>query len=443
MKRIISIVTCFIMSISVLSAQESKGKIASNSKRTKKTKEFSTHASIQLQTDQIFNKLVQLRRDFHENPELAGNEIQTQKIIAQYLLDLGLEVETNTYGHGVIGILKGAKKGKKIAWRSDMDALRQDFPDDVIFKSKNKGIQHGCGHDVHMAIGLGIAEVLSKNKESLSGTVYFIFQPEEETFIGAKGMINDGLLTKINPDEIYGLHVSALPVGQIMVKPNEMFAYQKRVRIKLKNEISKEDAKALTKKIYGALSRTGNNSKPWELQYMTDPKIGLVNPNTIFKDYLFMDENFSNSVKNDQLFLEAYVYETDLAKLKDILPKIKQVIETSGYKDQLLSLSYTQENPTVINNEQLTLTATKTLQNIYGKNTMVVDYGQVPFFNDDFSYFQQKIPGVYFFLGGSNFEKGIIAMNHMPNFRVDEESIRVGVKSFSSLILERLNKKSQ
>lgn len=441
MKKLVFILTSIIVSVS--SAQELKNKIALSTNAPKKVKETLSHPSIQLETDQIFNKLVQIRRDLHENPELAGNEIRTQKVITQYLLDLGLEVEKDSYGHGVVGILKGGKPGKKIAWRADMDALPTDFPEDLSFKSKNKGIQHGCGHDIHMTIGLGIAEVLSKNKASLKGTVYFIFQPEEETFIGAKGIINDGLLTKINPNEIYGLHVSALPVGQIMVKPNEMFAYQKRVRIKLKNELSKEESKVLTKKIHSFLSRTITTNKPWELQYMSDPKFGLINPNTIFKDYLFIDENFNSAIKNEQLVLDAYVYETDSAKLKEILPKLRQVIESSGYKDQLLSLSFTQENPTVINNEKLTQTAIKTLQNIYGKEAIVADYGQVPFFNDDFSYFQQKVPGVYFFLGGSNFEKGIIAMNHMPNFKVDEESIRVGVKSFSSLIFERLNDRSK
>jgi metal-dependent amidase/aminoacylase/carboxypeptidase family protein len=430
-KKLLFLFSCFTISVS--SAQEPKPKITS--------KAALTHSSIQLQTDHIFNKLVKIRRDFHENPELAGNEIRTKKVIAQYLLDLGLEVDTNIYGHGVVGILKGGRKGKKIAWRSDMDALPNDFPDEVAFKSKNKGIQHGCGHDIHMAIGLGIAEVLAKDKASLNGTAYFIFQPEEETFIGAKAMINDGLLSRIKPDEIYGLHVTALPAGQIMVKPNELFAYQKRVRIQLKDELSKEEAKALTKKIHRFLSRVTTNSKPWEIQQMIDPKIGLMNPNTIFKDYLFMDENFNIHSKNDILSLQAYLYETDSSKLKDILPKIKQVIEDSGYKNQLLSISYIQENPTVINDEKLTNIASKTLENIYGKEVIIPDYGQVPYFNDDFAYFQQKIPGVYFFLGGSNIEKGIIAMNHAPNFQFDEESIRTGVKCFSSLMLERLNKK--
>ncbi len=401
-------------------------------------KKSKTQESIKLETDKIFDKLVEVRRNFHENPELSGKEKQTQEIIKQYLLGLELQVKTDIYGYSVVGILKGAKKGKKIAWRAEMDALPNDFPDKVDFKSKVKDVQHGCGHDIHMAIALGIAEVLAKNKESLNGTVYFIFQPEEETFTGAKSMIENSLLSKINPDEIYGLHVTALPVGQIMVKPNEMFAYQKRIRIKLKNVLTNEKANELTKKIHSLLSRAKTDSKPWEIQNIGDPKIGLMNLNTIFKDYLIMDDNFTSYSENNELFLEANLYETNSSNVKEIIPKIKQVIEASNYKDQLLSVSFVQENPTVINDKKLTGIAVKTLDNIYGKGFVVTDYGQVPFFNDDFTYFQEKIPGVYFFLGGSNIEKEIIAMNHAPNFKVDEECIRTGVKSFSSLILQRL-----
>ena len=397
-----------------------------------------THELIKLETDKFFDKLVEVRRNFHENPELSGKEKQTQETIKQYLLGLGLEVKTDIYGYGVVGILNGGKKGKKIGWRAEMDALPNDFPDKVDFKSKVKGIQHGCGHDIHMSIALGIAEVLSKNKKSLNGTVYFIFQPKEETFIGAKGMLDSGLFTKIKPDEIYSLHVTALPVGQIMVKPNEMFAYQKRIRIKLKNELTNEQVNELTKKIYSSLSRTQKSSKPWEIQNISDPKIGLTNPNTIFKNYLITDENFTIYSKNNERILEAYLYETDSSNIKNIIPSIKQLIEANNYKSQLLSISFIQENPTIINDKKLTNITVKTLDNIYGKDLVVPVYGQVPFFNDDFSIFQQKIPGVYFFLGGSNIEKGIIAMNHAPNFKVDEESIRIGVKSFSSLIFERL-----
>ncbi|WP_345987921.1 M20/M25/M40 family metallo-hydrolase [Chryseobacterium sp. Chry.R1] len=422
------------LSVSAVSAQKLKKPVISNSK-----KEFFSHQSIQLETDKIFQKLVEIRRDFHRNPELAGHEIRTQKMLKQYLIALGLEVKTDIYGYGVVGILRGGREGKKIAWRSDMDALSNDFPDPQPFKSETKGIQHGCGHDVHMAVGLGIAEVLAKNKKYLKGTVYFVFQPEEETFMGAKGMMNTNLFSKIAPDEIYGLHVTALPVGEIIVKPNEVFAYQKRIRIELQKELSKEEIKNLTNKIHTSLSRMNTGSKPWEIRHIVDPDIGLINPNTIFKDYRFMDDKLSAYSKKDHFFLEAYLYETNASCIPEIIPEVKRLVEDI-YKSQLISVSFIQENPTVINDEKLTGTAIKTIRDIYGINAISPDYGQVPFFNDDFAYFQQKIPGVYFLLGGSNFEKEMIAMNHSPNFQVDEESIRTGVKYFSSLIIERLYK---
>jgi metal-dependent amidase/aminoacylase/carboxypeptidase family protein len=401
-------------------------------------KEALTPELISTEADKIYDKLVKIRRDFHAYPELAGAEKRTQRIVKQYLTDLGIEVDTNIYGHSIVGILKGGKKGgRKIAWRAEMDALPNDFPDKVEFKSKVKGVQHGCGHDVHLAIALGIAEVLAKHKESLRGTVYFIFQSEEETFAGAKGMIDNGLFSRITSSEIYGLHVTALPVGQIMVRPNEMFAYQKRIRIKLKDEVSKDEAKALASKIYKSLSRAQRNGKPWELQHISNPSTGLMNPNTIFKDYLIMDENFQIYSKNDELFLETYLYETDQSKLGKVIPQIKQLISAERYADKLLSVTYIQENPTVVNDRKLTEEAIRVINKAYGNRSIVRDYGQVPYFNDDFAYFQQKIPGVYFFLGGSNFKKGMVAMNHAPNFSVDEETIRIGVRSFSSLIVDR------
>jgi metal-dependent amidase/aminoacylase/carboxypeptidase family protein len=435
--KIISLLLLAILSLS--SFGQTKSEITSGLLETT-SRAALAHKFVSIETDKIYDKLVKIRRDFHANPELAGAEERTQRIIKQYLTDLGIEVDTTIYGHSIVGILKGGQKGgRKIAWRADMDALPNDFPDTVDFKSKIKGVQHGCGHDIHLAIALGIAEVLAKHKESLQGTVYFIFQSEEETFVGAKGMIEKGLFSKINPSEIYGLHITALPVGQIMVKPNEMFAYQKRIRIKLKKEVSKEDAKALASKIYNSLSRSQTNSKPSELQHLSDPSKGLMNPNTMFKDYLLMDENFKIYSKNDELFLDTYLYETDHSKLGEVIPKIEQLIGVEKYADKLLSISFIQENPTVINDKTLTEEAIRTINKVYGNHSIVRDYGQVPYFNDDFAYFQQKIPGVYFFLGGSNFKKGMVAMNHAPDFAVDEESIRIGVRGFSSLILERLN----
>jgi len=395
------------------------------------------HQKIENYTEQLFNKIVEIRRDFHENPELAGNEKRTAEIIAKHLSNLGLEVKTGIAGYGVIGILKGEKEGKNIAWRADMDALPNDFPDEVPFKSKFKGIQHGCGHDVHMAIGLGIAEVLSKNKESIKGTIYFIFQPEEEPFLGAKNMASSSLFSELNIDEMYALHVTALPVGQIMVKPNEMYAYQKLIQIKFDDDFSKEDAEILYNQIREKTLRKKEGGNPWEIPLTFDSVIGLGNPNTIFKDYFFMEENFVIEENENQFSIKTFAYETNKSNLPNILPRIERIINNSEYKDKFIATSYIMENPTVLNDEGLTDKAIKSLNSIYGNETIVLDYGQIPYFNDDFCYFQQKVPGVYFLLGGSNLEKGIVAMNHAPNFRVDEECMKIGIKSFSSLILER------
>lgn len=396
-----------------------------------------TQKNIALATDSIFDKLVTLRRTFHANPELAGNEKQTQQAIKLYLQNLGLEVKTSIYGYGIVGILKGAKKGKAIAWRADMDALPNNFADNVPFKSTNKGVQHGCGHDVHITIALGIAEVLSKHKKDLHGTVYFVFQPEEETFKGAKGMVQNNLFKVVKASEMYGLHVTPFSVGEIMVKANEMYAYQQGISIQFTQNISTDSLVKLHAKIRKALTRTINNSKPWELQHALDPKDGLANPNTIYKDYFVMDDNVVSYAKNKHHYLQFDCYETNKSKLKDIVPAIKNLLIKEGLSAEIIGLQVVKENPTINNNPHLTNSAIKTLQAIYGNRAVTIDYGQIPFSNDDFSYFQQKVPGVYFYLGGSNFQKGMVAMIHAPNFMVDEECIRVGVQKFSTLIFSR------
>ncbi|WP_202424242.1 M20 metallopeptidase family protein [Duganella levis] len=394
--------------------------------------------AVDLQTDGLFEKLVAVRRDIHQHPELAGEESRTSATISAHLREMGLEVQTGQFGHSVIGILRGGHPGKTVAWRADLDALPGEFRDPALFRSQNPGVHHACGHDIHIAIALGIAEVLAKQRQFLHGTVVFVFQSEEETFKGAKGLIDRGVFSSLIPDEIYGVHVTALPVGQIVVKPNEMFAYQRRVSIRLKNALSKADIVQLTKNVNSELFRSRAGAKPWEIQNIADPVIGVTSPNTAFQDYLIMDATFDTRTENDELVLEFYLYETNASKLEGIISSIERVIDASGHKRKLISVSYVQKNLTVFNDASLTRFALRTLERSNRVGTVKPAFGQAPFFNDDFAYFQQKIPGVYFFLGGSNAEKGLIAMNHAPDFQVDEESIRVGVRSFSSLIIARL-----
>ena len=389
--------------------------------------------------DQLYKKLVAIRQDLHAYPELAGQEKRTAATVAAHLRGLGLEVQTGHYGHSVVGILRGARPGKTIAWRAELDALPGDYADPEPFKSRTPGVHHACGHDIHIAIALGIAEVLAKDRQSLQGTAVFLFQPEEETFKGAKALLERGVFASVTPDEIYGLHVTALPVGQIVVRANEMFSYSRRVSIRLKAGLSKEVIEQLTRRVHSELVRARPNAKPWELHNAGDPVIGLTSPDTAFQDYLIMDGAFDVRSENGEIVLGANVYETTASKLDSILPGIERAIAASGQKSKLLGVSFVQADPTVQNNARLTRLALDSLQKSGGADLVRPGYGQAPFFNDDFAYFQQKVPGVYFFLGGSNAAKGIVAMNHAPNFQVDEESIRVGVKSFSSLILARLS----
>ncbi len=375
------------------------------------------------------------------HPEVSGNEQRTSKFIEQYLLGLGLEVKTNIGGYGVVGILKGNKKGRKIAWRADMDAIKTDFPDKVDFKSENEGIRHICGHDIHTTIGLGIANILANHKDDVEGTVYFIFQPSEENFQGAKAMIDDGLFDMIKPDEIYGLHSAPLPSGVIMTKPNEVYSYSRRISVKYKIEAKSDGLKQLMGTIARSLFRAAPNSKPWEVQNVVDPKIGLGSPETIYRDYLIINEDFHIHEDSDHILFDNNLFETNRTNLDSIPIKIKQQILLSEYKNQLVSVEYIEENPTVLNDSELTGVVIETITAIYGDRSVAPDYGQIPFFNDDFAYFQQQIPGVYFFLGASNFEKGLISMPHSPDFAADEESIKYGVQYFSSLILERVAKK--
>ena len=394
------------------------------------------HQSIQASANQMADQLVQIRRSLHQHPELAGKEQQTQSFLQKQLANLGLEVITQTNGYGIIGVLKTGKKGKKIAWRADMDALPNDFPDPVDFKSTQAGVQHGCGHDIHMTIALGMAQVLAKNMEQLSGTFYFIFQTEEETFVGAKKLL-DNQIAQLHLDEIYGLHVTAMSAGQIMVKPNEIFAYQKRVQLRFNKTLDKEAIQEISQLLDAGLSRSMTNSKPWEMQQILDPKIGLSNDKTIFQDYCFLNQPYSAYTEKEEQILATDLYETNAQKIPLIIPQIKKILAASKYGSNLSAVSFIQENITVNNDPKLTGLAIQTLDQIYGKDFVVKAYGQVPFFNDDFAFYQQKIPGVYFLFGGSNFEKGWIAMNHAPNFMVDESCLLSGVKYFSSLLVER------
>ncbi|CAM1357847.1 M20 metallopeptidase family protein [Tenacibaculum xiamenense] len=388
--------------------------------------------------DEIYDDLIAVRRDLHRYPEVSGEEIRTAKIVAHYLRSLGLEVISNIAGNSVVGILKGKEKGKRIAWRADLDAIKIETNDTVHFHSRNKGIAHMCGHDVHTTIGLGIADVLSQEKENLKGTVYFIFQASEETFTGARELVENGLFDSIQPEEIYGLHIGPAEKGIVNTKVGELFAYEKELQIKFKHE-KESIIKNFLSDIMAGFIRNKPNTSPNDLTYLIDAKVGIEAKETMYTDY-FILRNLSTIRKNDLVIGTINFYETNKERI-DLIPlEIQEKINRSKFKESLISIKYTGGNPTVYNNKELTKEAFDVLTQVHKPEQVKPMYGQIPYFNEDFIYYQQKIPGVFFLLGGSNKEKGIISMPHTPNFAVDEEVIKIGVNCFSKFILQRINK---
>ena len=400
------------------------------------------HTDIQKHTEEIFDSLVEIRRDLHRYPEVGGTEQRTSQKITEYLKSLGLEVKTNIGGYGIVGILEGAKPGKKIAWRADIDAMPSKAPDVVDFESKHEGVRHICGHDVHTAVALGIANVLTAQQENLEGTVYFVFQPSEENIKGALAMMDDGLFDIIDPEELYAMHVTPFPAGTIAAKPEEMFSDYKRIDLTFKKTEKEVALFEFVKNKILSLENVASDSKFWNMQNMGDPEIGIAGPKSIYNNYTTVDKNnFSIKETENGTRISGYLSFSDKQQRDSAIPRLKMQIGQSRYANELLKAELVNVFPTLDNNKELVDESLEQLSGIYGKNRVLRLHGVVADGrSDDFAFFQPKVPSVYFFMGGSNYEKGIIAQTHSPNFAVDESCIKTGVNLFSSLIVERLKK---
>ena len=186
--------------------------------------------------ENLRHELSATRRDFHMHPELSGQEQRTAGIVADKLREYGLKVSTGVGGHGVIGLLEGKRDGPVVAWRADMDAVPGDEILDAPYKSCVPGVIHICGHDAHTTVGLGIAQVLSSMRDQVAGQVKFIFQPAEETVVGARAIIDAGGLENPRPRAIFALHIAPLQVGRLGSVSGMVLPGMTTFRIVIKNE---------------------------------------------------------------------------------------------------------------------------------------------------------------------------------------------------------------
>lgn len=376
-------------------------------------------------------EIVKNRRELHQHPELSYKEKWTSRFVAERLRMLGVEVKTGVGGTGVVGILQGARKGKVVALRADMDALPVQELADVPFRSRIDGVMHACGHDTHMAILLGAARLLSAHREKLRGTVKFLFQPAEEH--GGRGgalpMIEAGAMKGPRVDYVFGLHISSgEKSGEFGVKEGPVMAAPDTFRVKI-------------------TGRGGHGSAPHEtvdpiyvaahvilaLQGVSSRMIDPVRPFVITVGAVH--SGTKENIIPDFARLEGTIRTLDEATRKVAKRKIEDVAKGvcrsfgASAEVEFEKDAY----PVTVNDPRTTKRAVRVLKSIPGAKVRMMD---AIMGGEDFSRFLQKAPGTFYFLGTMNRAKGCVYPNHSARFKVDEDVLKLGSASLAALAFE-------
>ena len=386
---------------------------------------------IKSEVNKIKDYIISTRRDFHKHPELAFNELRSAEIIAKELRTLEFDVYEGVGKTGVSGMLTGDYDGPTIALRADMDALPIQETSNVSYKSINEGVMHACGHDGHMAMLLGTAKILALKKSKLKGKIKFIFQPAEEGLGGARYMIEDNVLDRV--DAIYGAHLwNYQPCGTIGVKSGPVMAAADLFEIVIKGRgghgatpHGTVDAILIASNIIQSLqSIVSRNTNPLESTVVTVGQInGGYNFNVISDKVILKGTTRAYSEENRSLIKK---------RMKEILDGISKSFGAE------IKLDYKNGYPPVINEEQCSINVLNAAKKIVGDN--VID-PYLTMGGEDFSYFLQKRPGCFFFIGSApNGYKPQEVPHHCSHFDINEESLLLGTSTFVQLIEDLLIK---
>ncbi|WP_149275719.1 amidohydrolase [Pareuzebyella sediminis] len=394
----------------------------------------------------VENKVIEWRRHFHENPELSNREFKTAEKIAAHLKRLGFELQQGVAHTGVVGILKGNKPGKVIALRADMDALPVTERNDLPFKStvtstflgQEVGVMHACGHDAHMAILMGVAEVLSKHKDAIRGTVKFIFQPAEEgpppgEEGGALLMVKEGVLKNPDVNAIFGLHInSGIPTGVLKYKSGGTMAAVQRFVISVKG-----------KQTHG--------SKPWKgidpilisakiidgLQTIISRETDLTKEAAVISvGKITSGVRFNIIPERAEMIGTIRTLDYDMQKLitnrmKEMVPAIAKAYGGAAEIEIKSNTDITYNDP------ELVAKMLPTLQKVAGNANVQIRNADTG--GEDFSYFQNEVPGFFFFLGGMTPGTLESFPHHTPDFSIDDSGLLLGVRALTEMSLDYLN----
>ena len=383
--------------------------------------------------------LVETRREFHMNPELSNREVHTGQAIAARLKALGFdEVKTGVAKTGVVGVLKGGKPGPVVAWRADMDALPVISELKVPYKSKNPGVHHACGHDAHITIALGAAEILSKMRADIPGTVKFIFQPAEEgppkgEEGGASLMIKEGALDNPRPAAIFGLHVTTwLPAGKFGAASGPLMAAADTFDITLKG-----------KQVHGATPHMGTDTIVVAaecinaLQAIRSRRIDPLEPMVLTIGSIHGGNR--HNIITGEVKMQGTLRTFNEGVRESVRTMMKQTLQGctasngASYAIDFHEPAYPlTTNPAGLYDETIPV-----MKRLEGDNVIVTKPVAGA---EDFSYFQREIPGFFWFLGASNEAKGITAAHHTPDFNIDEDILSPGVRMAVSQLLDYLER---
>jgi amidohydrolase len=368
--------------------------------------------------------LIALRRDLHQHPEVSGAEVRTAGIIAEHLRSLGFEVRSGVGGHGVVGILRGARPGPMVAFRADMDAVRSDFPDPVEFRSLNPGVRHICGHDIHVTVGIGIAEGLAAVRDAIAGSVMLVFQPAEENATGAKAMLGDGVFGSVKPDAIYAVHTAPYPVGQLGTAPGGMMAGRDIVQVTITGPGDLVAAVEAVEKIIAGVSTV-----PPQMVMQPAPEGFLIAQ--IFPQ--------ADAPAADSRVVRAQITTATTVARARAKAAILASVERLALPDVAFEAVYEERVMAGVTNDSALVTrANARIRTVLGDESVVVVEGVPPAFSEDFGSFQDATPGVMYFLGVSNPAKGTVGMPHSPGYVADDGAIMVGARAMTAVLLEWL-----
>jgi len=397
-------------------------------------------ADVEQTIDAIMPDVVAWRRDFHEHPELGNREFRTAEIIANHLRDLGMEVQTEVAHTGVVGVLRGGD-GPVVGLRADMDALPVTELVDLPFASKavgeyqgkEVGVMHACGHDNHVAILMGVAEVLASMGDELPGTVKFLFQPAEEgtpdqSVGGAELMLREGAYDPPKPDAVFGLHVFPYPVGVIATRPGGLMASSDFYRITVKG-----------KQTHGAVPWAGvdpivtASQIVLGLQTIVSRQLdATLTPSIVTVGKIA--GGVRNNIIPESVEMVGTIRTFDAETRLDIHERVRrtatQIAEAAGATAEVeIDLGY----GVTRNDPDLYRQMAPTLEAVAGDNFIEAQQTTTA---EDFSYFANEAPGLFLFLGVAPEDPSLVYPNHSPRFYADERALPVGVRALTALTLD-------